>query len=181
MKKNILLTIIASFIVGSVVLAVTSYSSVYNSSDGGMIYGSIYTHDSATTTSLLEQDTPVQVTNFFFDGLSNGATPDHTNDHITILTSGVYDVNANPSFMSANSNDYEFHIAINNNATIFHGCHTSRTTSVASSIGASNLNCQIALTANDTVELWVSRTNGGTPDKTITINSVNLNVKKIND
>lgn len=152
---------------------------IFTGSGSGLSYGEISAHDNATATTLAAQDTFYQVTIFDTDGVSNLTTPDHTNDHITVSLAGVYKVECTISSSSANSNSYDYHVKINNGATQFLNLTTHRNTSVANGLGACTISGLVTLSANDTVELWIQRSDGGAVSKSITINAVTLSLFQV--
>lgn len=120
----------------------------------------------------------VQVLGFDANGPSRGAIPDHTEDHITISKAGDYWVGFHTSSRSAQANNYEFVVFLNNgvdDTTI----HVHRTTSTAGRLGAAAAFCQISLAKDDTVEVWVVRNDGGAVARTITFEHIGLSIHKI--
>ena len=105
--------------------------------------------------------------------------PDVTNDHITITDAGMYLVTWNVSCYSAQKNEYEFEIFVNNGAAGFPNTESYRTTSVASAVAAISGSGICDFAAADTVELWVERKDGAGVAKTITIRAANINVTQI--
>lgn len=147
---------------------------------GGMQFGEIYYHGAGFDTALAAQDTDYQIVGFDTDGETNGvAVPNHSNDHITTGVAGRYRVSLSISSRSATANNYDFHVARNNNDSEFANATIHRTTSVASRLGHGSTSAIIDCAANDTIEVWVHRTDGGGASKTITIESITLNVMQI--
>ena len=133
-------------------------------------YASIYVETNSTATTIASSSTDfsnkVQVTIFDTNGAASDATPDHTNDHITIGEAGDYDIVATVSFSGANSATYSLGIFKNNGATQL-GPRTTRKLGTGGDVGA----CVVAsgvvtLAAADTVELWIQN-EGGTGDPTV--------------
>jgi hypothetical protein len=149
--------------------------------DSGIIhYAQIYAENVSDSIALAAQDTFYQITSFTANGISNGATPDHTNDHITIDTTANYEIGLNTSSHSSQANDYEYAVKLNNGASECDNLKVHRTTSNANAIGSSNTSGFCALSANDTVEAWVQRTDGGAVSKTLIIDHITLKVKRLN-
>jgi hypothetical protein len=148
------------------------------SGDGsGLPFAEIYYMDSGFNTALAAQDTYYQIVGFDTNGESNNATPDHTNDHITIDTAGRYRIAFSLSCRSALANTYWFLVRINNGGTDFTNIMVHRTTSNANRLATGCCVGYADLANGDTVELWVQRTDGGAVSKTITIEHVTLNVE----
>jgi hypothetical protein len=147
----------------------------FGGDSGGLIYGEIYAADIASDITLAAQSTWYQITVFDTNGLSNTTTPDHTNDHITITRAGKYYVAFHASTRSGASNDYEIRVFRNNGAgSGFASITTHRTTSSANALGSQSAHGIIELAANDTLELWIQRNDGGAVTKTITFEHVGL-------
>jgi uncharacterized protein YxeA len=147
----------------------------------GLPYAQIYEEDGSSTLALPAQDTYYQITAFSDNGESNNATPDHTNDHITVLYDGVYFASFYVSFSqtTAVSVEYDFHIQKNNGATDFPNTSGHRDTAGSQVVGSVSGGGYIQLQANDTVELWVERLSGGGVSRTITIIMASLCVTQV--
>lgn len=148
-------------------------------SGGGLLFGEIYYHGSGTNTVLAAQDTWYQVLGFATDGLSNGTTPDHTNDHITVPTSGIYKVSFSEASRSAAANTYQFMIKKNNGTADSGNIMTHRVTTVAGRVGQGSCDGYVDCAANDTIELWVNRIDGGAVSKTITHEHLGMHVLQV--
>lgn len=144
-------------------------------------YGEIYMDNNTTNTVLAAQDTYYQVTTFNNNGISHRATPDHTNDHITIAVSGAYKVDLAISAQAARAHTYYFEVHKNNGATGFSNLEAERQTGVANKPGSVALTGMIDLTAGDTVELWVKRTTGGAVSQSILVTHANMNLFRIGE
>lgn len=122
--------------------------------------------------------TAVQVTNFTSNGLSTtGATPDHTNDHITINTAGDYRITISISVLQFDATPTVgskiFSIKINNGAIGLGSTYfTLETLSCKRSVSLSILS---DLAVNDTVELWFNPISEDTK-----LTAIILNVEKVN-
>jgi hypothetical protein len=100
-----------------------------------------------------------QVTIFDTDGISTtGVTPDHTNDHITIVNAGPYIVHTDITITGGNSNTISFGLFKNNGATQLGERATIKLNSASDEVAVS-LTHVVDLAANDTVELWVQNEN----------------------
>lgn len=129
---------------------------------GGLIFAEIYAHAVAADITSVAQNDWDQITAFDTDGENNGATPDHTNDHITIVTAGKYLASFHwCGHGPAAAHDWAFHLAKNNGTTVFNSLQahvTSPTTQKDTSISCTGI---LDLAADDTIELWVKRTSAG--------------------
>ena len=134
----------------------------------GIPYCEIYGIDIASDLVMAAQDTWYQFIGFAVNGVSNLATGDHTNDHITIVKTGVYRISFHVSVLSATATDFVITLAKNNGGTIL-ACADSHITTIAGAkdVSASS-GCLISLTAGDTIELWAKRTDGTSNSKTLT-------------
>ena len=125
----------------------------------GLAYGEISAQDNTTPTIITTSGkvNKVQVTIFDTDGLSNNATPDHTNDHITINKAGVYKISVSMSVESVagDGDKLGFSVYKNNGATEFPNLHFHRDfTAGASKTGSASMNGIISVSVNDTIEIW---------------------------
>ena len=117
----------------------------FTEESSGLQFAQIYDEDGASTLALAAQDTFYQMTAFSVDGQSNGATPDHTNDHITVTKAGKYLATINISFSqtTAVSIEYDFHIKTNNGTVDFPCVSAHRDTAGSSVVG--NCSCTSCL------------------------------------
>ncbi|MDB4726359.1 TNF domain-containing protein, partial [bacterium] len=137
--------------------------------------------DGTGTVVLAAQDTWYQCAVFTANGESNGdVTPDYTNDHITVGKAGMYHVYMGISFAGAGvSNEYDFHVFTNNGANDFPQISAHRNSSSSAQDGNCSACGLLDLSANDTVEVWVKRTDGGAVSKTITIKAIQLTLMQV--
>ena len=162
---------------GSNNLEVNSIGDLNFTGGSGLQFGEISYHGTGFDTVLAQQDTWYQVLSFDTNVLSNGSvTPDHTNDHITAGKAGKYDIHFGISARSAAANTYHFMIKANNGTADKTNIMVHIVTSVAGQIEARSNSGFASLTANDTVELWVKRTDGGAVSKTITLEHANMHI-----
>lgn len=143
------------------------------------IYGGLSIHDNAVATALAQQDVWYQLTIFDTNNDSNGCTPDHTNDHITINIDGEYYIGCAFSCESAQSNAYEFHVSKNNNGGHITNMHGSRQTTTANKPGSVSMMGSVDCSVGDTIEVWVLRTNGLGVAKSITITYISLSLHRV--
>lgn len=141
-------------------------------------YAGICVHENAVATTLAAQDTHYQATVFDTNDPANGATPDHSNDHITVLTTGIYYISCSIQFQAdqANADTYVFHVSKNNNDAEFENLHGKRSTAATGRIASVTISGIASLTAGDTIELWVHRTTSAGNSRNITITNVSLSM-----
>jgi len=130
----------------------------FNSDGDGLYFGEIYASEVTDTITISSsgKGNKVQVTSFDANGLSNGMTPDHTNDHIT-ATAGMYLCTVSISCTSTGGSAYTMGFSVwkNNGATEFANCIVERSLSGGGSdTGSLSISGLIDLAANDTIELW---------------------------
>ncbi len=125
---------------------------------GAQAYAEIYTQDNTDNTTL-NSGAKVQITDFDTNGLSNRMTPDHTNDHITVVHSGVYKCTVCIAIVNvaAQAQTIEVSAWKNNGATEFANVTAHRTlVGGGGDKGSMSLCGLISLTAGDTIELWAN-------------------------
>lgn len=124
----------------------------------GLRFGEIYVENNSTATSIASATTWYQVTVFDTNGVSNGTTPDHTNDHITIDHDGFYLIEGSAAIksVSAGAIVIECEVKLNNGATSLLNVHWDRELSGAGGdTGSTSMSGIAYLSTNDTVEMWV--------------------------
>lgn len=125
----------------------------------GLPYGEIFAQDNTTPTTITSAGkvNKVQITIFDTDGLSNLTTPDHTNDHITIVKAGVYKVSVSMSVASSagDADKLGFSVYKNNGATEFPNIHFHRDFTAGTGLtGSASMVGLIDVAVDDTIELW---------------------------
>lgn len=151
----------------------------------GLIYGEIYVEGIDVEVDVDAQDVYVQVLAWSPggpDGINGEAyltTPDVTEDHITILKDRRYFVRWHVSCYAAQKQEYEFEVFINDGNVGYPNTEAYRTTSVASAVAAMSGGGICTLLADDTVELWVERKDGGSADRSIIIRQATLTVMQL--
>jgi len=145
----------------------TNYTEIGSTGDqtfvgsAGLPFAEIYANDVADelTITTAGQANKVQITSFAVDGVSNNMTPDHTNDHITVVKAGMYLCNVSMSVSSAaagGADNIGFAVYKNNGATEFPNCHGHRTLGGG---GTDRSSCSMSgiidLAVDDTIEVWV--------------------------
>lgn len=147
---------------------------LFTGSGGGLTYGEIYEIDNTTATTISTQNTWYQITIFGNNGVSNNTTPDHTNDHITVGTTGVYRVDYSASFSGTGGKTYELEVKKNNGATSFTNTRVQRKLGTTGDVGNAGGTGLLSLTANDTVELWIRCIDVVTGNATMSEGNLNL-------
>ena len=142
-------------------------------------YGEISVENNTTETAIAVTNTWYQVTVFNTDGEANDATPDHSNDHITINTAGIYMVNVSASILSGSGSAsmFEVEVKTNDGVTAHTNVHTDRAMAGGGGDqGSISLSGLIDFAVDDTVELWVRNKAGTTnivfEDATLTVQQV---------
>lgn len=129
-------------------------------------YGGIYSDSSAIAISSIGT-TAQKLAAFDTNMPSNGTTPDHTNDQITLSRAGTYLINFQCSFETTAAGDageYQYHIRVNAVESGF-GAHRDMTGS--SDIGSVSLVAIVTVSANDIVTVYVESDDGGGTDDII--------------
>ena len=122
-------------------------------------YGDIRVEGNVTETTISASSSDfsnkVQVTVFDTNGGSSQAvTPDHTNDHITIDTAGVYLIVLSVSISGGSNSTISLAFFKNNGATQV-GARMTRKIGAGGDVGAGALVACASLSAADTLELWL--------------------------
>ena len=131
----------------------------------GLPHGDIFGYEVGATITITGTGVAnkVQVTSFAENGESNLMTPDHTNDHITVVKTGIYLVTASVSISSLGGTAYEMDFSCwkNDGGTEIRNVHAHRKMSGGGGDTASkSLSGTTALAAGDTLEIWCyNRTN----------------------
>jgi hypothetical protein len=121
-------------------------------------YASMYVTGNAVQHVIAVAGTATQVLVFGTDGPSNGLTPDHTNDHITVANAGDYLilVSATVNSIAGAASRFEMTVQRDNGAAILGGlmCHRN----IAGGGGVSDVISMsdiVTLSATDTIEVWL--------------------------
>lgn len=125
------------------------------------IYGSLSCFEAST-----QQDDPntgAKLTCFTTNGASNGTTPDHTDDSITIGVTGTYDVYFQISFSGTSSSEAKFRLRVDGVEQNY-GC--TRKLGTAGDVGSAGFYAPgISLTSGEKITVYVEM-NGATDDFT---------------
>jgi len=149
-----------------------------------LTYGEIYGVAASDTIAIgaAGKVNKVQITSFDTNGLSNNMTPDHTNDHITVLRAGVYLCVVSLHVETVGGGDpdtFGFSLFKNNGAVEFPNVHAHRQMAGGGGdVGSVGLSGMIALAVNDTIELWCWNEDDA---EDIVIEDVTLNLLMIKD
>ena len=128
-------------------------------------YAEISATGNTTETTITTTATWYQITIFDTNGVSNDSTPDHTNDHITVGTTGTYRIMVTCSVSSGSgaAGIYECVVQKNNGDSEITNLHWHRMLSGGGGdTGSASASGLAALTAADTIELWISNETNAT-------------------
>ncbi len=152
-------------------------SLLFTGAGKGLAFAEIWAFDVNNTLTITGTGivNKVQVTSFAVNGLSNNATPDHTNDHITITKAGLYKVNISASIESVGGVAYKIAVGVfkNNGAYHFQNLHVSRNLAGGCPISMTGI---IDLAVNDTIEVW---TWNETDTNNIVVDDITMNLLQI--
>lgn len=140
-------------------------------------YAEIWVSGNSTPTSIFSLSVWQPILEFTQNGQSSGATPDHTNDYITIARDGVYLVTVSASFTGGASCTYEAEVFKNAGVTPFQNIHAERKLNASSDISSMSLSGIASLSASDTVEVWIRQTAGSLTSPTF--KHVTLSVSEV--
>lgn len=127
---------------------------------GGLIAAEIYTYDSGATITIGTAGiaNKVQVTAFSVNGYSLNMTPDHSNDHITVVKAGMYLCKVSLTIASTGgggADEFGFSVWKNNGTSEFQNCHGHRKLAGGGGdTGSVTLSGILDLAVNDTIEVW---------------------------
>ncbi len=148
----------------------------------GLCYAEIYASDvnDTITITIAGKANKVQITSFVVDGESNNMTPDHTNDHITVVKAGHYLCNVSMHIQSDSAGGADsvgYSVYKNNGNTEFSNLHGQRNLSGGGGDeGSVSLSGVIDLLVSDTIEVWIWN-NDSTDD--IVVDDINLSLIQI--
>ena len=121
-------------------------------------YGGISAVDNSTETTITTQGVAVQVTIFDTNDPANNATPDHTNDHITIGNAGDYMivVSATVNSVAGLASRFEMTVQKNNGASDVGALHVDRNIDGGGGkAGSVSMSSLATLAVDDTLEVWI--------------------------
>jgi hypothetical protein len=120
-------------------------------------YGVLSTQTNTTGETTVDA-TPRKITAWNTNGINDGVTVDAANDHLKILTAGVYIVFANLSFSGTASKTYQIEIYKNGLTT---GFATDRKLGTGGDVGSCSMLGIMQCAVNDTIELYQYSSDGG--------------------
>ena len=136
-------------------------------------YANLYVADGSTAQGSIST-TPTKVTGFAANGPSNDATPDHTNDQITINTGGAYKVCFQVSFSGTVSTMFTFHLR--NNGVELTQAGTTRTLGTGGDNGSCSFTQIFNLSQSDVLTIYVEADGAS---KSITPEHMQLSIVEI--
>jgi hypothetical protein len=142
-------------------------------------FGGISVEENAAQTTISTAGVAVQITVFDTDEAANGATPDHTNDHVTVNKAGSYWVVCSLTATSIAGASAKFHFEANKNngATHLSGIHADRDMAGGGSdTGSVAMSGLAVLSSGDTIEVWVTNE---TNTQNVIIEDINLAISMV--
>jgi len=143
---------------------------------GGLPFGEIWVQGNATPDTIATA-TLAQVTRFANNGESNNTTPDHSQDHITIIKKGKYLVTISLAFKGDASVEWDFRLGINNGSGFCLNVHTDRKLGAGGDVGSASLSGICDFAVGDTIELWMKHEAG--VNKSITVEDCTMSLVQI--
>ena len=135
-------------------------------------YASIKTADGSTPQTGIGT-TPVLLTQWTVNGISDGLTPDHTADSIVVDVDGVYDVDCDISFSGSANATFEVHMRVDG-VEQDEGMH--RKLSTGGDVGSAGFGGQVSLSAGQVLTTYVE---ADAADKSITVADGQFKVHQI--
>ena len=145
-------------------------------------FGEISAHNITDEVTGVAQNDWDQIVGFDTNGeSSNNIAPDHENDHTIINKAGIYEISFNWSgFGPASPHDWDLHVAKNNRATTFLNFTGHFRTPTAQNLQTiTGCSGKVALSKDDTIELWLQRLSAGS-NIVLTTTACTLGLIKIN-
>lgn len=141
-------------------------------------YAAIEVESNSTETAVAVKETLYQVTVFDTNGLSNGAQPDHTEDHIRIVKEAVYEVEVSATINSVAgaASKMEMKVMKNNGASSIIPHMDMDLGGGGSESSPISLHGFAKLDKGDTVELWVENEDN---TQNYVVEDISLTVKQI--
>ena len=138
----------------------------------GLAFGEIYARDNTTTTST--STTKTQILIFDTDGVSNNMTPDHAQDHITVVKAGMYKIDASISIKNSSGSAHVISVEMykNNGTGVFNNIHAGRTLGTGTDVGNLTMSGIGDLAVDDTIEFWITSDSGAA--RTVTVEDINF-------
>ena len=144
----------------------------FETTGSGLPYGEIYARDNTATTST--STTKTQVLIFDTNGLSNAMTPDHAQDHITVVKAGIYKIDTSISIKNSSGSAHVISVEMykNNGTAVFNNIHAGRNLGTGSDVGNLTMSGLVDLAVNDTIEIWI--TSDSASARTVTVEDINF-------
>ena len=138
----------------------------------GLPFAEIYARDNTATTST--STTKAQILIFDTNGEFNNMTPDHAQDHITVVKAGKYKIDASISIKNSSGAAHVISLEMykNNGTGVFNNIHAGRTLGTGSDVGNLTMSGIVDLAANDTIEMWITSDSGAA--RTVTVEDIDL-------
>jgi hypothetical protein len=145
------------------------------------MYSGISVVDNAVVTAIGVMGTAVQVTVFDTNSPSNGITPDHTNDHITIPAGGTGDymiwVSATVNSVAGPGSRFEMTVQKNNGTSNVGALHCDRNLGGGGTeSGVVSMSGIATLTAADTLEVWIENETG---TENYVVQNIDLSIRRL--
>lgn len=126
--------------------------------NSGLAFAEINVVGNAVETTIVSSGAAVQVTVFDTNAPANNATPDHTNDHITITKAGMYFITVSSTINSITgaASRLEMTVLKNNGTALVGALHCDRNVGGGGSeSGSVSISGLASLSVNDTIEVWI--------------------------
>jgi hypothetical protein len=161
---------------GTAGLAIEDGVATFTGTSTGFPYAYMYAQDAEDEITISGDGEPnkVQVTSFNADGPELNLDADHTNDHITVGTDGVYEILISGTINSVAGGAYRisFNVYKNNGATALTGLHLHHDFAGGGSEDSSlSIVGLVSLSATDTIELWVFN---DTDDTNVVVDDISM-------
>jgi hypothetical protein len=150
----------------------------FTGGSGGLQYGGISVEGNSNNTSVSNSGY-TQFVHFDTDSPANGVTPSNSQDHLTVAKTGDYLVICSLSVLNSAGAGHVIDVDVkkNNGTADLTDIHAHRTLAAGTDVGSIVLSGIATLTANDTIEVWISSDSVGA--KNITVQDCNLSITQI--
>ncbi len=138
----------------------------------GLPFAEIYARDNTATTST--STTKAQILIFDTNGESNAMTPDHAQDHITVVKAGKYKIDASISIKNSSGAAHVISLEMykNNGTGVFNNIHAGRTLGTGAEVGNLTMSGIVDLAVDDTIEFWITSDSGAA--RTVTVEDIDF-------
>ncbi len=143
----------------------------------GLPFAEIYARDNTTTTST--STTKIQILIFDTNGQSNNMTPDHAQDHITVVKAGMYKIDASISIKNSSGSAHVISLEMykNDGTVVFNNIHAGRTLGTGTDVGNLTMSGIVDLAVDDTIEFWITSDSGAA--RTVTVEDIDFSAIQI--